>query len=559
MPKKSIKKEGESGSILIIFALVALAVIAFITYTMNERYYLVVEQQMQLIAESVAQTGAAKLCPNQTCWDEARETAIAFLNTQTLKGTAGKNIPINIPAFTGTTYTTTNFSVTLERGFWTTQDLPGFSAGFISLEDGGNFNFPGVPKTMVANAYKITLSFGGVQTFLNPFSDISKGFTTSAIAVARSVDPICAPPFAIPICALTADDANYNESQICNGDLIFTNSNRYCPSGDPDCDILPGFSYGPDAFGINQACNFSDDNHTNISDHFGVVGRVGDAIPSESNIVDILAGSGCTPETEIGHSFKLLESGLTSGSASSAAWNSIVNESGMTDGTHLPLNAGPIPLPTPRGVLREEQVDITQPLPCPPHWSSRPDLFNRGQCDSKRYQPYHLIIDSINSMITPYTVCGAEPGSDANPDGGYSKFGSNMWVTKVPVIADFSANAAACGSDNYPQLSNLGTDLKVVGFQSVAIFDSDINTPPIPTPDFCGFRNSVINPWVPDPGPSPSPEEIYANTNWMPHSIEPWAFQHGPCNLVRARIICGNNFISSSESLGQPKPRLVPG
>jgi len=200
---RNVNGRDDRGTILIIISVLIIALFGFVTLAINERHYIIVEAQLRLVAEGVAQTGARTTCPTQQCWDDTRTTALAFLNAQILEAEMGKDVSISIPDFAGSTYSTGRLEVTLQRGMWTSRD------GFTSLEDDGSFSHPGVPRNLVVNAFRVEIAFDKVSTFLNPFGNVAKNFSVDALAIAREVNPVCAAPFAIPICALTANEQDY--------------------------------------------------------------------------------------------------------------------------------------------------------------------------------------------------------------------------------------------------------------------------------------------------------------------------------------------------------------
>jgi len=360
---------------------------------------------------------------------------------------------------------------------------------------------------------------------------------------------------------------------MCDGDILFTDVDQYCPPGTLNCEILPGFAYDPEQTpyrpdgtidttdqidriwagvsfnpGTEQQCNFSNRTFNAVSDHYGVIGIPGNSIPTEAEVVNVLAGEGCL-DVALGDEFQILESGFTTVAAKNIVWSHVLGQV-VSPGEHPAFSEAVSPYVTTRGRFRH----LAGQANCQSHWDLFPNQFNVGRCDSMRMSS--LFCDPV---WPGFSVCGSiwrhSRYADMCITPTEMSIDTPVWTIEVPVIADFSPSATPCGGTP-PKPKNAGTDFRVVGTQKIAIYDLDIASAAIPTPTHCGGR-PLSDPWVPPPFWMGSPIERGINQVLYPHTIEPWAFQQGPCNVVRTRVLCENDFIAAANTINGPRPRLI--
>ncbi len=108
---------------------------------------------------------------------------------------------------------------------------------------------------------------------------------------------------------------------------------------------------------------------------------------------------------------------------------------------------------------------------------------------------------------------------------------TRVWKVQFPVIADYSAGAAACSvsSGTDPVLDG-SHETVVVGFVPGLIYDVDIG--------------------------KPTPEIRFQFNAGRTHRVAQWGFKES-CNVVRARIDCGDHFIPSGESNDEATVKIV--
>jgi hypothetical protein len=125
-----------------------------------------------------------------------------------------------------------------------------------------------------------------------------------------------------------------------------------------------------------------------------------------------------------------------------------------------------------------------------------------------------------------------------------------VWKVDLPIIADFSEDAAPCPHTPIPpilvtftspyepkHLKVLPTgerDIRVVGFVEAYLFDADIGRPPPSVSGSCASEPNRADPWG-------------FTVNGTPTN----------CNSVRARLSCNSFFYAASNNLNPIRVWLV--
>jgi hypothetical protein len=525
---------GESGVALILLALAAVALIGLAALALNLSYRNNIVSEVRAAAEAAAHAGASQVCPRHECWNKARVAAIEVLNRASVPTGLGSRAKFNLDASVdGHSWEVDDVRVTVERGLY------GPGMGFRSFEDPFAQEHPGVPVHAASNAISVGIEVRSVPTFMSLFGKVSYGVTQRATASARSLQPTTVAPFALSVCSLMDSSGNLQTDTICKGDRFFTSVWGACPpdGGSSACSYRPGVQYAPAAWGhvatAREKCFWSEAPvYSDLRDYFGVVGLANVESVEESMIRDDLTGS--VPFlASVGDRFRVLDQGLEDSATDAAVWNAISNVD-FSGGDHMRLADSQLPeiLPLGQVYYNRGNVDLGEWWAC---YHSRfeddgsPDGWSdgvQGMCNS------HRLYWGKAHMPSPSTLTQCVLG----PPVGIPPQDVAVWQIKIPVIADFARAAPPCAGVNQAVSDpavNPGGENYVIGFVDVIIFDSDIGAdpPPLEGPDWCGDQN-------PFPG-------------------FPWGYQYR-CNMVRARVLCGTNFLAATTNIGWNVPTLVP-
>lgn len=551
---------GEDGIAIFLMSILVVTILFLLLILFNVANYSLISAELRVAADAAAHAGAANICSKTSCWERSRLSAIETLNQFQIRNNIGQTSDVRLDASSGgPTYTYGNLSVTVERGFWLAGT--GGPGSFVSFETAG---FPGVPKFAVTNAVRVTISRTNVQPLLSSLIPGTGTWRadTQATALASEVRAVDTAPFAIPVCSLIDSTGEFNPSATCTADRVFTSADRYCPIGDPNCGILPGWTYDPltefhqiihdcevppaptpitaCGFTYDTGCGFRSPVLETVSDQFGVVGIAGSfAPPTEIDVVNqIRTGSGSTTSA-VGMPFAILPGGLTSVAAFDAMSWQVFSNSG--DSAHPRFRDTPL-------TRVEHNLSYQYPFRFTlPNFTQNPVLHpitlcstisigqqNNGVCNSARlprYTPQALM--QAGQSLSPamlLRLMGAQFSVDRDA------FEALLWSKMVPVIADFGSGGHSCqGVDGAAAESAIETgadhNWATVGYLQADIFDFDIGSAPPAIRDL-GFASG-----------NPGAFKI--------------SFDSGNCNEVRARLRCAGDLIPTSDPAGRRRVVMV--
>lgn len=555
---------GSRGIFIPIFAFVTVAAFFLLAALLSYGYRSAKVSELQAAADAAAHTGAALLCWDGACWEDSLRAASGVLEHQS-DGAIALNAGNRVTTASIPTWSVDSgrFQVTIERGLW---GEAGGVAGFTSLE-GGVWSYPGVPAPFTANAVRVSVTRAALEHPLNLLGSDPFDVQLQATAVTATLRPMCAAPFALPICSLLGAGGTL-QPDLCAADRYFTEAARYCPEGDPNCGIYPTFDNvayrnrrdslttgevvyrtlgsPPEnvSYKYDLACFFIPPRFDHVSDHFGVVGLPGAHSTTEEsirNMIGDLSGSGCQPTT-VGDIFGILPDGLNDPEPAedelSPTQVALLNrmESGATSvGTVL------------RGIATGTYAVPLNPFPAELTLPDPPLIpFLKSKCDFRSFEPIvhgdkrmpYGICNSRFSYVRNYFAGSQTPEEQAElrdetiPDLNSQR----LWQVQIPVIADFGSLGEPCAgfprsdgsiADADPAVvTGHGHDWRVVAFVTANIYDSDVGSkPPM---EF-------------------TQEDLMATGLPLPQLAEmlkkfPYFFQTDlkarQCNLVRARVDC---------------------
>ncbi len=236
----------ERGSIFLWLGVTVFLALTTLGYLYFNNARLAAYTHLQAIAEAAAIAGAQKLCPADGCLEQAYQAAVTTINHNfSLQNNGYERIELNddfLPPVEITepshdpykrSYTSkrTNLEVQIYPG-WLSQDpndtdIPRFS----KLDNQWLADNPGIPPQLVMNSFVVEIKLIGLTSVVGfPIggSDTAK---INGRAIARSGPnlPVAIAPFAIPACALISEEGKFEQEEICYGDRLFTQSDRYLP------------------------------------------------------------------------------------------------------------------------------------------------------------------------------------------------------------------------------------------------------------------------------------------------------------------------------------------
>lgn len=550
---------GEDGIAMILMAISLTAIVAFLALMFNVANYSLIRAQLRGAADAAAFAGAGNICSSLSCWDKSRIVAIETLNSFRVKNNLGQPEDIQIdPMETGPDYSYGNLTIKIERGFW--RSGVGGPGSFVPFED--PTTYPGVPKFAAANAIRVSLS----RTSIVPLMDsifqgaLNWSGAAQAVAVASQLKAVEVAPFAIPLCSLINSAGDFDAAKVCYGERLFAASNRYCPSGNPDCKVIPGFPFepltssaqmirdcqvAPDPsppalceYKYDNACGFRSPHYESIADHYGVVGIPGvNATPQEAEVAELINSPTGSTAVAIGMPFSILPQGLTSMDSYDAMhWQMFSNHPGSS--SHPRLQDTP---------LQDFEYNIAMHIP---RYLNMPDMFavprgpavdcpfllrdvdTNGACNSAR-RDFSGNAVTQQSLPVDQLASGLMSSIAANS----STIADPVWSSLVPVIADFGLEGKSCQGVDGAAVENAvdtgeGHDWEIVGFLHSDIFDFDIAHAP-PTVDQVLSSN-------------------HGNTANLPVT-----FDHGSCNMIRAKLRCAGDLIPISDPDGARRVAVV--
>lgn len=516
----------EKGVVLILLAILIPTIIYLLSITLNVGYSSILRADLQSAADAAALAGARGFNGQLPGWQQTRADAIEVVKRQNVHGALGDatGIPLSIDVndkidiggkqvdrvvwdFSGSD----NLRISIRRGIWlgnqfrTMEDADVPTGEWQTYAGGGpGESNRGLPRIATANAVQVIIERPEVG-MLVPASGGNDTYSAgrSAVAVSGNVGRTTAAPLAIPVCGLVYQNQNDyemwfgggRETPICQGDRLFSKVSRHTNA------VVPEFSWDPEWYLDTSAepvpdmftCNWFNRRFFDLRDHFGVLGLPGSGGNPSEQDIRNAIISGGV-QAQMGQNFSISEDGLTESESRMAAWNQI-NNGGTTNSSHPSFNnpAGDL-----IGVVLRNLPDYWNPG-CP---------NNPGICNSRR------VAHNIGNCSQNYVP----PVNDSTP----------VWHVSVPVIADLDSTGTCgdgFGGTTDPTLSS-SNNYQIIGFLKSYIYDVDIATAPPNQPGGCASTPNV------------------------------WGFNES-CNLIRGRVDCFSNFVSSSESVGNRTPVLI--
>lgn len=571
----NISSKGFIAPMAVILIPVILISLAFVITILHQR---TISANLQTIADLASKAGSAAACSTKECFDESRMQALNLIEKHITQNTGTLDLQQN-----DTVWVLGDHIINLDRGRWLA------SSGFQAFEHEWQTQNPGVPNFMAYNSVKVSITRNHIYSFI---PDMLGGFlssSVSAVAVAKlpsSTESV--PPFAIPVCSLLASDGKFKKETICDADRLFTESNRYCPAGNPNCDIVPDFNFSPLSQGENarswsevyhddpnvvraesmygytiSGCSYFSQRYQRASENFGVVGIPGSsAAVTEANVQAILNNyNGLANNVAIGDPFSILDTGLTASvsgdrmevlqksnplgnsadypSFSGVNWSSttFMNiafagmnfRTGCTNGLIFLIGIRPT-----FGVCRSRRN----------HW---------GREDSGSIQG-----DGTGNWGRYASLIQAESHVDRAASKG------SVWKVRLPVIAETGPDGRAClgtfgnsTEDPSPSTRANNSSYQIIGFITAYVYDSDIGEGPAVLPS-ASMSSSLLN------------SMMIRSYEWSgggpvvdaPPTF-PFGFRPDPsaaarsCNVVRARLDCKSSLFPSADDRAQNDPYLV--
>ncbi len=545
--ERSVRSEKGIGILLLAISLSCVLLLVSAGLTIS--YYWLVRAQMRSASDATVLAAASLLGgidPSAStgqsasgAWSSSLSTAVEVINSQLRQNLLGFPRNFQLDSGLGPHWTTTNFEIDIERGRWVDETFSSFEEDWQRLH-------PGIPAAVAANAVRVRMRIPALVPLLSWFGAPSLPVEVHSVALARANRPVRAAPFAIPVCSLLNNQGEFLTSKLCIADRLITGAQRYCTATNPNCNIVPDFSWDPflpsSASGVwpypiivsptqDNACFFASPHYPEAADNFGVFGLPGLAAPTEGLVQAALGGPTPGIEVSIGDPFMILPQGMTDAGSNSIVWRQIVNTAGAADDHVTFASSGlqginqnkNIAFMSPQGLNRAASCSATNysttspvalPRPLRPGWGTCNSLRQRWGNWTNPATPYHPPDVPISFSI------GQVP----------------VWQPMVAVIADPAG--AGCqgieGSSSDPAMQS-DHPYEVIGFVKLNVYDVDIGQ---------------------DPPSYPDPYGAYA-TGLTVNADYPWGFNAGRCNLVRTRLACDNSFVASSNPIGQGDPQLV--
>jgi hypothetical protein len=549
------RRNAEEGTVMVVVSAALFSLAAILSFVIVVGYKAVIHTQLQNAADAAALAGAGTLCGTSICSVSAREVATEILGDHSALSSPGEGQTLTDGA--------QNFNFTVEIGRW----YP--SRGFESMEGTWQDLNPGVPLDLSANAVRVTATRPQVRPPLLRYLGFSFGVSASSVALAGPANTVPVAPFAIPACALLDTDGVFRADKICGGDRIFTEAARYCPPGNANCGVIPSFVYDPmpsveqppDWWGVDPetatdlrydlACYWPNPHFQNVADHFGVIGLPQDSAPSEGQIRSILASSSPYVDAALGQSFKILPLGLRESETQTVLWQQIVNQFfDSTKDSHPGWNSPSTKLGAGVNVNAHANWQYFS-APFPPDnrgpgcigSPTRPDF---GTCNSMRFGWGYPELYTANTWTTFLNFSPPNLPVNYLPLSASAFETLPVWKVRIPVIA--SRQGEACQgilSRTSEAAVDPNLDYEIVGFVPLAVFDADLGHAP---PEFPGT------------GIYDNPFRVSASAmSNHPGAHFGFTIDNAPrnCNVVRTKIICGTDFVASSQTEGPRKANLT--
>lgn len=235
---------GETASVLVIFVVMIAALVTLAFLAINASYVSVMRAELQVAADAASLAAASKLNSRVSGWESSREIALGILSEHRvasgLTGFDTLELDSTSSESEWNLSSNRNLIARVERGQWTS------TQGFTSYEGSWQTGNPGIPAFAAANAVRVELLRPQTELLQPSFWNNKTTYNVagSSVALRGPVDPVCAAPFAIPICSLVDGSGDLAPaSKLCQGDRVFTESARYCPSDTPECGKLPTSPY----------------------------------------------------------------------------------------------------------------------------------------------------------------------------------------------------------------------------------------------------------------------------------------------------------------------------
>lgn len=572
--RKQDKFSSERGVALLLLISVLTTVLLLVGVALIFAYYWVVRSQVQAVTDAAAQNAAAILgradpaqAPTQNAretWQQARESAIGIVNAYLAQGSSGFPQGFVVDPQLESPWTAPNLEISIERGRWLPATANGTAATFESFEGDWQAAHPGMPAEIAGNAIRVEIKIPALVPLVSWVGGGALPVESHSIGMARASTEVMAAPFAIPVCSLLNAQGDLDHESLCIADRLLTSSNRYCPATDPNCAVIPDFSWDPflpveaDSFwpypiaqnqSTDNACFWATPHFAKASSNFGVIGLPGISSPPQEQQIQLYL-SGPTPgiASRIGDPFWVLAGGLSDPASNEILWRQIVNGFGGALETHPAFELSDLQAANQNKnmafkladpALRDSICSETNYSTSSPITNPRPWRQGWGTCNSMRAGWGRW------SEFTP-TPAGACLGSYRPPEIPPGMLSSQvpLWRVPVAVIADPQGPGCqgASGAAADPPVA-VDHPYEVIGFIDLNVYDVDIGSP--------------------SPAPSHPCSQLPSGFNAAAVSAQyPWGFQRNPgtldsCNLVRTRIACDTEFVASSRSSGPGQPLLV--
>ena len=542
----------DSGSILILLAILVPALFLVMSLALNSTYATMIRGELQTASDASALAGSFSLNGSPEGWDRARSYAILVLNKQGVHGSPGSAVPIpgnltisasdtTAAGVEKTVWQVPELRVSVKRGRWVRRS--GVER-FESMEDeddaDGDWQAanPGLPRIALANAVQVSVERSSVSVLLPTIGTPSSyEIGRAAVATTGAIGKYNIAPFAMPLCSIITGEfmGSTNVPRLmpsgsadipdtmCGADRIFAKASRY--GTDVGEEIVPDFNYRP-AVAPEPArpqCSWGNFRFTDSRDHFGVVGLASGSAVTEDDIRNVLlTGNGLQHDVRIGDQFSILADGLEDADTDTALADRILKDTPDTEGDDF-VSGISTSFSDTIGLGAHSALEAIT-------WI-HPGTFFDPACQDVPFATHGLCNSKQMTYENRSGTCGTDfvypcPTGNCEYDG-------TVWRVYVAVIAD-SSGAAGCSIDTSTHDYELDPthSYEVVGFVRASIYDVDIGAPP-PTAPAC-------------PGGASDPAT---------HPGMPWGFVGGNCNAVRAQLDCNTEFIAppmTDEQLGNP-------
>ncbi|NMC63720.1 MAG: hypothetical protein GYA55_11210, partial [SAR324 cluster bacterium] len=588
--------------------------------------------ELQNLADAAALAGASAIgsqpCPSCTArqrWDNAREAALQVVQSSSLNNRfdasqdlslAGSNRMLASKIKEAPNY---EIEAKVERGRWLPkskvlrrpprgrwpQDNSNKNGKFESFEGSWQERHPGMPNFMAFNAVRVTLV---MKKSINANTRVGRFLYTKANATAVVSLPKLLPtaPMAIHVCALLDDTGDYNPTDLCLADRLFTATSQHCPQGEANCGNIPQFFWDPKPASINnryywksllessslscvsdstqqtdQACFWPSPRYQKPFNNYGVIGMPVDRGTNPGTLSEETIAAAITTNNtnaSIGGKFFVFADGLKTTESEEKIWKRIINTDGVLGesnpefdsisslrpdkwtGNAINLNYNSYFF-TNSSCGSSTPTNGFYPKPNPTFWPGE----TGGTCNSRRSGWGHwdyfgtsqsggLIaffdptIDLLNNPTPPTSTTPYQNHFNTLP----------VWEISLAVIADVDVEAKSCRDLSASKEAIMDTrPYEIIGFVKAYVHDLDIGRDPPTFPDntkkpFSSERigwkyNNSLS------GLSPSDPS------------HPWGFTSPegtpiPCNLIRARLACNQAILPAAQGGGETEisPVLVP-